>query len=55
LKAGDRGAIITDVAQVLSSGHGGRVTSCSPDGDRWSVTVPAHGAAQVHGIPPEAR
>jgi len=34
LKAGDRGAIITDVAQVLSSGHG---------------------AAQVHGFPPEAR
>ncbi|MGW5721883.1 hypothetical protein ACWEVP_37315 [Amycolatopsis sp. NPDC003865] len=41
LKASDRGATITEVAQVLSeSGYGGRVTSHSPDGDRWSVTVP---------------
>lgn len=41
LKAFDRGDTIIEVAHVLSgSGHGGRVSSHGPDGDRWSVSVP---------------
>ncbi|MEV4049603.1 hypothetical protein AB0J55_00285 [Amycolatopsis sp. NPDC049688] len=41
LKASDRGDTIIEVAQVLSgSGHGGRVSSHGPDGDRWTVSVP---------------
>lgn len=41
LKASDRGDTIVELAQVLSgSGHGGRVSSHGPDGDRWTVTVP---------------
>ncbi|MEU4522948.1 hypothetical protein AB0F52_30090 [Amycolatopsis sp. NPDC024027] len=56
LKAGDRGATITEVAQVLSeSGYGGRVTSHSPDGDRWSVTVPILVTDLPTGIQAEVR
>jgi hypothetical protein len=47
--------MITDIAQVLSSGHGDRVTSHGPDGDRWSVTVPAHRTARWDGTLPEVR
>jgi hypothetical protein len=56
LKAGERGATITEVAQVLSeSGYGGRVMSNSPDGDRWSVTVPILITEPQAGIQPEGR
>lgn len=42
LQAVDRGETIMEVVEVLSeSGHGGQVISHSPDGDRWSVSIPA--------------
>ncbi|MFC5098084.1 hypothetical protein [Amycolatopsis plumensis] len=53
LKAGERRATITEVAQVLSdSDRGGRVISQGPDGDRWSVTVPASAAVPGGTHPP---
>ncbi|GHG03779.1 hypothetical protein GCM10017567_19610 [Amycolatopsis bullii] len=56
LKAGDRGATIIEVAQVLSdSSHDGRVVSRCNDGDRWSVTVSATGAARPDGTRTEVR
>lgn len=55
LEVRDRGATITKVAQILSSGCGGRVSSHGPGGDRWSVTVPTHCTVEPDGCFSEVR